>query len=115
MIAPPACESPCVIRRPRVLEIIDADGEAHDYLMAFTGEGLDAWACTLTRLDGEGDSPYRVAFSLAGSWRCACPDARYRARKLRRACKHVQAVANLYLTMKEWIDGRRNEDQEETR
>ncbi len=113
MSAPVACEEPCVIVKPRVLQIPDADGEPHDYLMAFSGEGPDAWACTLTRLDGEGESPYRVACTLRGSWTCECGDSRYRARKLARACKHVRTVANLYLTMKEWIDHARHEAEED--
>jgi hypothetical protein len=78
------------------VEIADSEGEVHSYSIAPAAPGFDAWACTLTRLDGEGESPYRVSLNLTGSWRCACGDAVYRARKARRFCKHEKAVAPIY-------------------
>lgn len=105
MVATTTNATPCVvIARPRVLEIPDADGRTHDYLIAralpdaLKGE---RWACSVDRLDGEGDSPYHVALTHAGSWTCDCSDSFYRARKLRRACKHAAHVAPLYLTCEE--------------
>jgi len=81
--------------RGATAEIAGADGEVHSYAVEPAPEGLDAWACSLRRLDGEGEGPYRVAQSLTGSWRCGCPDALYRARKESRLCKHARAARRI--------------------
>ena len=96
-----AVEESCVIvidpRGAATIEIPDAEGEVHSYSVEPASEGLDAWACSLRRLDGEGDSPYRIAQNLSGSWRCSCGDAIYRARKEHRLCKHARAARNVKL------------------
>lgn len=79
------------------IEIVDAGGELHSYEFWPTEPLDDAWAVILRRTDGQGESPYRVSQTHQGSWRCACPDAVYRARKARRFCKHALAAADLKL------------------
>jgi hypothetical protein len=79
------------------LEITDSEGEVFSYSVALASSGFDTWVVTLTRLDGEGKSPYRVAINPTGSWRCSCDDAHWRARKAKRLCKHARAVKGLYL------------------
>ena len=101
MSAAVAHEEPCIVcidaRGAATVEIPDAEGEVHSYSIESAPEGLDAWACSLRRLDGEGDSPYRVARNLSGSWRCSCGDSIYRARKESRLCKHARAARNIAL------------------
>lgn len=98
--------APCVIvidaRGCATVEITDAEGEVHSYGIEPAPEGLDRWACHLTRLDGKGDSPYRVALSLSGVWRCACADMVYsrrthRSRKRGAPCKHIENVRPWFL------------------
>lgn len=80
------------------LEIIDADGEVRSYSVGPIPPGSDAVAFRVTRLDGEGDSPYRVARAASGRWRCSCKDAIYRGRM--RPCKHHVSVSRLYLFLR---------------
>lgn len=82
------------------LEIAGPDGEVHSYAIAPAPEGLDRWAVELTRLDGQGDSPYRIALDPRGRWNCDCTNARYRKRNTG-PCKHVVAVRGLYLLMRD--------------
>jgi len=79
------------------LEIPDADGEVRSYRVSPAPEGLDEWACLVERLDGEGESPYRVARTPEGSWRCACPSFRYRKGPHGpRGCKHVASARPIF-------------------
>ncbi len=98
--------APCVIlidaRGAATVEIADAEGEVHSYGVEPAPEGLDRWACFLTRLDGKGDSPYRVALSLGGAWRCPCGDMTHsrrqcRTRKRGAPCKHICAATPIRL------------------
>lgn len=98
-MAAPTQDAPCVIRIDQngstVMEITDAEGEVHDYLVEYAPEGLGEWACVLRRLDGQG-GPYRVARGVGGRWTCDCRDAKFRARKGGRLCKHRLAVQKDY-------------------
>jgi hypothetical protein len=76
------------------VQLADAGGEVHAYSVAPLAPGPDRWAVHFARLDGARD--YRVALTPAGSWSCACPDARYRARRQSRLCKHARAARGLY-------------------
>lgn len=81
------------------LEIPDSEGEVHSYQMERTPAGLDDWAVLLTRTDGVGESPWRVAVDGEGVWRCSCPDWVYRRRRNRGhkgPCKHMTAARDLY-------------------
>jgi hypothetical protein len=102
-------QSPCAIqidqRGVMTFEIADAEGEVHSYSVEPAAALCDEWACEVRRLDGEGESPYRVSLSLTGSWRCSCPDAVYRARKQRRFCKHQAACVPFYLNAKRLLGG----------
>lgn len=85
-------DSPAVLhvdsRGVVLAEIPDSKGEVHSYSLARTPEGFDAFAVSLTRLDGKGSSPHRVAVNHAGRWRCTCEDAKYRPNR-RGRCIHV--------------------------
>lgn len=79
------------------LEIEDAEGEIHSYSVTPAPEGLDQWACTICRLDGEGEGPYRVAQEPGGRWVCNCPSHRYKkGPHAPRGCKHTAAVKLLF-------------------
>ena len=83
------------------LELPDAEGEVHAYSLRRVPPGLSDWAIEVTRLDtGEA---HRV--SLSGtSWRCGCPDWRYRRGREGqpgRGCKHVRGVRDVYLFLRQ--------------
>lgn len=76
------------------VEIEDAAGEVHAYSLAGAPLRLDAFAVSLARCDG-GGAPYRVATAGLGVWYCECGDAKFRAGRERRLCKHQRAARDL--------------------
>jgi hypothetical protein len=80
------------------VEIEDHEGEVRSYGFRLVAPGIDQWAVELTRLDN--GQQYHVALTLAGSWFCDCPDAKYRARKSARLCKHQAAARDILVLVR---------------
>ena len=81
------------------LEIPDAKCECHDYLISRADlPRRVVWSVWLTRIDGEGKSPYRVSLNDRGGWHCTCDDFRYRGHK--RPCKHLNNTRPVYTLLR---------------
>lgn len=71
------------------LEILAGNGEVISYVVTRAPDGLDQWAVTLARTDGE--ATYRIAFD-GKRYRCSCPHWRFRGGN---KDKHIRAIVAL--------------------